>query len=168
MHVCTEASMSGCILRILKASKNVQISHMNPQRVYLSALVAHVIDQVYIATCGIPQQILLPTDLINGPHTETVSLHQTPTDPSFLPQCPVSSSLLLLIVNVWCFMRAGEIFSTWKYQMRCFLKQHLFQSSIHLKVYFMDSYCYLFHQLFVLKKWKGRRLVKCINMRYSM
>lgn len=67
--------------------KCAKLSHGKyPQRVYRSALVAHVIDQVYTATCGIPQQILLPTDLINGPQTETVILHQTPTNPSFLPQ----------------------------------------------------------------------------------
>lgn len=52
------------------------------------ALTAHVIDQVYIATCGIPQQILLPTDLINSPQTELLILHQTPTH---LPPPPMSN-----------------------------------------------------------------------------
>lgn len=31
-------------------------------------------DQVYIATCGIPQQILLPADLINDPQSEPLGL----------------------------------------------------------------------------------------------
>lgn len=104
---CVQSSLCACVCRSIR----VGVCLKNPQNCTITLTwrvsaesvtlypVAHVIDQIHIATCGIPQQILLPTDLINGPQTETLILHQTPTDPLLPPPAPnlvpsISSPLL--------------------------------------------------------------------------
>lgn len=96
---CRRACLRPCeVLRLSRIVQNAQ-QGKHPRRAYLSALAAHVIDQVCIATCSIPRQILLPTDLINGPQTETLILHQTPTN-SPPPPPPNTQSLPLNLLSL--------------------------------------------------------------------
>lgn len=107
LFVCTEASMSVCMLRlnrVLKPFRIVQNSDrksIHRKRISLTSQPMSLIKSA-LQHVAFLNKILLPTDLINGPQTETLILHQTPTKPptSFLPKCPISSSSLIRLVLI--------------------------------------------------------------------